>query len=63
MELKVDRDAADDEARLAACARDVALAQAKHLSYGYGLAGSGLVRWGIAFSGKHVAVVCERVGD
>jgi hypothetical protein len=59
MELKLDREAGDDEARLVACARDVALAQAMRLGYGHGLAGSGLVRWGIAFCGKHVACVCE----
>ena len=28
-----------------------------------GLAGSGLVRWGVAFGGKHVAVACVRAGD
>lgn len=55
MELKLVREAKDDEA-LAACANDVALAQAERLSYGHGLAGQKLVRWGIAFSGKHVAV-------
>ncbi len=59
MELKVDRSAETDEALLA-CAKDVALAQARRLSYGHGLAGAGLVRWGIAFCGKCVAVVCER---
>ena len=61
MELKVDRSARDDEA-LAACARDVALSQARRLSYGHSLAGAGLVRWGVAFAGKRVAVACERVG-
>jgi hypothetical protein len=60
MEVKLDRDAGDDESRLAACARDVALGQAQRLSYGHGLAGAGLVRWGFAFCGKRVAVVCER---
>ena len=59
MELKLDRKAGDDESRLAVCARDVALAQAVKLGYGHGLAGTGLVRWGIAFCGKHVACVCE----
>ena len=59
MELKLDREAGDDESRLAACARDVALAQAVRLGYGHGMAGAGLVRWGIAFCGKHVACVCE----
>ena len=59
MELKLDKGAKDDDA-LAACARDVALAQAERLGYGHGLAGAGLVRWGIAFCGKRVAVVCER---
>ncbi|MBR3313786.1 MAG: PD-(D/E)XK nuclease domain-containing protein, partial [Atopobiaceae bacterium] len=59
MELKVDKDAETDEA-LAACARDVALAQAVRLEYGHGMPGVGLVRWGLAFSGKRVAVVCER---
>ena len=54
LELKVLHDA-DDEA-LAACAREDALAQAVRLEYGHGLAGTGLVRWGIAFSGKRVAV-------
>lgn len=61
MELKVDTDAGDDDQKLAACARNVALAQAIRQTYGHGLAGVGLVRWGIAFCGKHVAVVCERV--
>jgi hypothetical protein len=62
MEIKVDKDARDD-GRLAACARNVALDQAERLEYGHGLKGAGLVRWGIAFCGKRVAVVCERVGD
>jgi hypothetical protein len=61
MELKVDKLAKTDEA-LAACAREVALAQAQRLSYGHGLAGAGLARWGIAFAGERVAVTCERVG-
>ncbi len=61
MELKLDKSADADEALLA-CARDVALGQARRLSYGHGLAGAGLVRWGIAFCGKRVAVVCERLG-
>lgn len=60
MELKVDKGARDGDA-LAACARDVALAQADRKGYGYGLAGAGLVRWGVAFSGKRVAVVCRQV--
>jgi len=60
MELKLDRSADTDDA-LEACARDVALAQAGRLAYGHGLAGAGLVRWGVAFCGKRVAVVCERV--
>ena len=59
MELKVDRGAKDDTARLSACARDVALAQAKRMNYGHGLAGNGLVRWGLAFSGKRVSVACD----
>ncbi|MBO7675163.1 MAG: AAA family ATPase [Atopobiaceae bacterium] len=59
MELKLCKSAETDDA-LAACARDVALAQARSLSYGHGLAGAGLVRWGFAFCGKRVAVVCER---
>ena len=45
--------------RLAACARDVALAQADRKVYGHGLVGTGLVRWGVAFCGKRVAVVCD----
>ncbi len=60
MELKLDKDAKDDES-LAVCARNVALAQAVRLEYGHGLAGAGLVRWGVAFCGKRVAVACERV--
>ena len=60
MELKLDKGADGDEVRLSVCARDVALAQADRLGYGHGLDGSGLVRWGIAFCGKHVACVCER---
>ena len=59
LEIKLDRNATDDNA-LYTCARDVALAQAKDLTYGHGLAGSGLVRWGISFCGKRVAVTCER---
>ena len=55
MELKLDR-AAETDDELAACARNVALAQAVRLEYGHGLAGNGLVRWGIAFCGKRVAV-------
>ena len=60
MELKLDKSADTDEA-LTACARDTALAQAERLAYGHGLAGTGLVRWGISLCGKHVAVVCKRV--
>lgn len=60
MELKVDKSAETDGA-LAACATNVALAQAKRLQYGHGLSGIGLVRWGFAFCGKRVAAVCERV--
>ena len=60
MELKLGGSADTDE-ELAACARDIALDQAKRLEYGHGLDGAGLVRWGVAFSGKRVAVVCERV--
>ena len=59
MELKVDKSAQTDD-KLAACARDVALAQAERPAYGHGLAGAGLVRWGVAFCGKRVAVVGER---
>ena len=59
MELKLDRGAETDGA-LEACARGVALAQAERLAYGHGLAGVGLVRWGVAFCDKRVAVVCER---
>jgi hypothetical protein len=58
MELKLDKAAATDET-LVTCARDVALAQARRLGYGHGLSGSGLVRWGVAFCGKRVAVACE----
>ena len=47
-------DASDEE--LARVAREDALAQAVRLGYGHGLAGTGLLRWGIAFSGKRVAV-------
>lgn len=60
MELKLDRGAGDDEA-LAVCARNVALEQAKRLSYGHGLAGADLVRWGVAFAGKRIAVACGHV--
>jgi len=71
MELKMLRDGAgggpgttdeEIEAALDSAARDVALAQAERLEYGHGLAGAGLVRWGVAFCGKRVACVCERVG-
>ena len=61
MELKLDRAAETDDG-LAACAHDVALAQAVRLGYGHGLAGAGLVRWGVAFSGKRVAVCCDARG-
>ena len=61
MELKLDRSAETDD-ELAACAHDDALAQAVRLEYGHGLAGCGLVRWGVAFSGKRVAVVCDTRG-
>ncbi len=60
MELKLDRSAKDDDA-LAARARDVELGQAERLGYGHGLEGVGLVRWGVAFCGKRVAVTCERM--
>ena len=43
---------------LAAHARDVALAQAVGLEYGHGLAGNGLIRWGVSFGGKHIACAC-----
>lgn len=46
---------ASDEA-LERTAREVALAQARRLEYGHGLAGTGITLWGIAFSGKHVAI-------
>ena len=59
MGLKQVSEADGDE--LARVARDDALAQANRLEYGHGLAGAGLVRWGIAFSGKHVAAVREQV--
>ncbi len=61
MELKVDKGAETQDA-LTACARDVALAQANRMQYGHGLAGAALVRWGLAFCGKRVAVVCEHIG-
>ena len=60
MEIKLDK-SADTDGALEACARDAALAQAERLAYGHGLAGAGLVRWGVAFCGKRVAAVCERV--
>lgn len=46
---------------LSSCAKNVALAQAMRLEYGRGLSGNGLLRWGIAFGGKHVACAVERV--
>jgi len=62
MELKLDKEAKTDEA-LTTCALQVALSQAERLEYGHGMAGAGLIRWGLAFSGKRVAVVCKRVAD
>lgn len=60
MELKLNKAADGGEVGLSTCAHDMALAQVDRLGYGHGLDGAGLVKWGIAFCGKHVACVCER---
>jgi hypothetical protein len=59
IEVKFEKGA--DDARLAGLARE-ALAQAESLEYDAALEGAPRVRWGAAFSGKHVAVACERLG-
>jgi hypothetical protein len=58
-EVKFARGAGD--ARLEALARE-GLAQIESRAYDAAFEGSPRVRWGVAFSGKRVAVACERLG-
>jgi hypothetical protein len=58
-EVKFARGAGDE--RLAALARE-GLAQIAGRAYDAAFEGSPRVRWGVAFSGKRVAVACERLG-
>jgi hypothetical protein len=58
-EVKFAKGAGDG--RLAALARE-GLAQIESRAYDAAFGGSPRVRWGVAFSGKRVAVACERLG-
>jgi hypothetical protein len=58
-EVKFAKGAGD--ARLEALARE-GLAQIESRAYDAAFEGSPRVRWGVAFSGKRVAVACERLG-